>query len=129
MSKSHILNKVLQTADGGKLADTGATVTGDTETNGEWTVNANGGGSNAIAVAFPAAGLKSLGLLSTVPCVVTLTGATVIDGITIGTVTLAANALRQVLAITGDVTAISIGANTTSSGPAGVLKTSLLFNS
>ncbi len=110
------------------MQDTGVTYTGDTIANGDWVVNANGGGANAIEVAFTAANFKSLFMLSDVPCVVTLTGATAINGITIGTVTLAAGVAAHVSAITGDVTAISIGANTTGSGPAGVIEVSLLRN-
>lgn len=109
--------------------DTESTTTGDTVTSVATTVAANGGGANAVAIAFTAAGLQSLFLQATVPCVVTLTGATVIDGISTSTVTLTADVIRRVLAITGDVTALSVGANTTSEGLAGTIKISALFNS
>jgi len=112
-----------------QIADSGASYTGDTVTAIDTTVSANGGGANAVAVAFTAAGFQSMGLLATVPCVVTLTGATVIDGASTSTVTLVANTLRHVTAITGNVTAISVGANTDSSGAAGTIKINVLFNS
>ncbi len=113
----------------GQVFDTGIVTTADSTTAISTTVAANGGSANAVAVAFTAAGFQSMILLSTVPCVVTLTGATVIDGVTIGTVTLAANVMRRVSAITGDVTAISVGANTAGSGLAGTILINVLFNS
>jgi hypothetical protein len=128
MAYTHLFTQRVVTPEG-TLEDSAATTTGDTTTSVATTVDANGGSANAVAIAFTAAGLQSLVLLSTVPCVVTLTGATVIDGITIGTVTLAANTMRRVTAITGNVTAISVGANTTSSGAAGTITIAALFNS
>ena len=125
---THVVSRSLQVR-GEVWSDGGGTKTADTETGLDGVVNANGGGANAISIAFPAAGLQSLVLLASVPCVVTLTGATVIDGVTTGAVTLEANVLRQVTAITGNVTDISVGANTVSSGPAGTIKISALFNS
>lgn len=128
MAYTHVFIQVATTPEG-QLNDTGATYTGDTTTSVATTVSANGGAANAVAIAFTAAGLQSLILLSTVPCVVTLTGATVIDGVSSSTVTLAANVMRQVTAITGDVSAISVGANTTGSGAAGTITIAALFNS
>lgn len=128
---SHVLTKTLTTPEG-TIADSGLTYTGDAS----WAldpelgvVNANGGGANAIAFAFPADGFESMGLKATVPCVVTFTGATAIDGVAVSTVTLTANVMRHVAAITGDVTAISIGANTDGSGPAGTIGIWILYNS
>ena len=128
MAKTHTVNRILTQSAGPTIQDTGASYTGDTVTNSDLTVPANGAGANAIEIAFTAANFKSLALLSTVPCVVTLTGATAINGITTSTVTLVANVMSHVSAITGDVTAISIGANTTGSGPEGALNLSLLRN-
>ena len=128
MAKTHKVNQILIQSDGPTIQDTGATYSGDTVTNSDLVIPANGAGANAIEIAFTAANFKSLVLKATVPCVVSLTGATVINGITIGTVTLVANAIAHVVAITGNVTAISIGANTTTSGAAGVLELSLLRN-
>lgn len=128
MAKTHTLNKILTQSDGATIQDSGVTYTGDTVENSDLVVNANGGAANAIESAFTAANFKSAFLVSTVPCVVTFTGSTAIDGITTSTVTLAANVGRHIAAFTGDVTAISIGANTDSSGPAGTLKFSLLHN-
>lgn len=112
-------------------ADTGVAYSGDTVQSVDGVVNANGGGANSVAIAFPATagGLQCLGLLASVPCVVTLTGATVIDGVSTSAVTLAAGVIRLVTAITGAVTSVSVGANTDSSGPAGTIKISALFNS
>lgn len=115
------------------LADAGKSYSGDTSVAvGDDTVPcvvaANGGGANTVSLAIASAALQSLAFLATVPCVVTLTGVTVIDGITASTVTLEANVLRQVTAITGDMSAISVGANTTGSGPAGTIKIRALYN-
>ena len=112
----------------GSLQDSGQEFTGDTCHAGRWVVNANGGGANAITEAFPATGFKAAVLLANVPCVVTLTGVTVINGVTIGTVTLAANVEVLITAVTGDCTAISVGANTTGSGAAGLVNLSVLYD-
>jgi hypothetical protein len=127
---SHIYQQALATPES-QWADTGTTYSGDTIQSVDGVVNANGGGANAVAIAFPATagGLQSVGLLASVPCVVTLTGATVIDGVSTSTVTLVAGVIRLITAITGAVTAVSVGANTDSSGPAGTIKISALFNS
>jgi len=128
MAFTHIFAQSLVTPEE-QLVDSGTSYTGDTVTAINTTVAANGGGANAVAVAFTAAGLQSMGLLADVPCVVTLTGATVINGVTIGTVTLVAGAIFHVTSITGNVSAISVGANTTGSGAAGTIKINVLFNS
>lgn len=128
MAHTHIFNQVANTP-AGQLADTGTTTTGDTITEVDTTVDANGGSANAVAIAFTAAGFQSAVLLSDVPCVVTFTGSTAIDGVSISTVTLTANTIRRITAFTGNVTAVSIGANTDSSGPAGTITISVLFNS
>jgi hypothetical protein len=125
---SHILTQQLTTPQG-VLTDLGNTYSADSVTAVQTVVNANGGGANAVAVDFTAASFVALALLSTVPCVVTLTGADEIDGIATSTVTLQANALRHVTDISGNVTAVSVGANTTVDGAAGTLEVSLLFNS
>lgn len=125
---THILTQRVVTPTG-TIEDSGNTTTGDTVTSVATTVAANGGSANAVSIAFTAAGLQSIALLSTVPCVVTLTGASAIDGASGSTVTLAANILRYVAAVTGDVTAVSVGANTTGSGAAGTIQISVLFNS
>lgn len=125
---SHTLTQVLVTPTE-SWTDGGSTLSADSVTAINTAVNAYGGGANAVAVDFLAASFIALALLSTVPCVVTLTGATAIDGVTASTVTLEANVVRQVTAITGNVTAISVGANTTVDGAAGTIKMSLLFNS
>jgi hypothetical protein len=128
----HRLTQILRAASG-DIEDSGAALTGDTSIavgndTTTFVVNANGGAANVASVAVTAAALKSIGLLSTVPCVVTLTGTTVIDGISTSTVTLAANTLRQVKAVTGDITNISVGPNTTGAGPAGTIKIRVLYN-
>lgn len=115
------------------LQDLGATLTGDTavavgDSTTPFVVAANGGAANVASVAVAAAALVSLVFLADVPCVVTLTGATVIDGITTSTVTLTAGVIRQVTVITGSITSMSVGANTTGAGPAGTIKIRLLYN-
>lgn len=129
MAYTHTLTQVASLSSGEQWSDSGTVTTGDTITNVNTTVAANGGSANAVAIAFTAAGLQSIILLADVPCVVTLTGATVIDGVTTSTVTLVANQIRKVSAITGNVTAVSVGANTDSSGAAGTINISALFNS
>ena len=109
--------------------DTGITTTGDTITSVNGVVNANGGGANALAIAWPAAGFQSLGLVATVPCVVTFTTSVLIDGVSATTITLVANVIKRVGAMTGDITAVSVGANTDVAGLAGTIKISVLFNS
>ena len=128
MAFTHILNQVVVIPEG-TITDAGTTYTGDTSWFLDGIVNANGGGANGILMAFPAAGLQSIGLLSTVPCVVTLTGAGKIDGVTGETVTLVANRLRHVSTVDTNCTAISIGANTDSAGLAGTIKIAILYNS
>jgi hypothetical protein len=109
--------------------DSGKTYSADSVTAVETTVDANGGSANAVAIDFTAASFQVLALLSDVPCVVTLTGATAINGVSGSTVTLAANVAQVVTALAGNVTAVSVGANTTASGPAGTIKACVLFNS
>jgi hypothetical protein len=128
MAYTHTLLQVANLS-GEQWTDSGTVTTGDTITNVNTTVSANGGAANAVSIAFTAAGFQSMILLSTVPCVVTLTGASVIDGVSTSDVTLVANQIRKVSAITGNVTAVSVGANTTGSGAAGTISLSALFNS
>lgn len=114
----------------GAIFDSGTSTSGDTiiSAGPSTVVNANGGAANALVMAFPATGFQSMVLLATVPCVVTFTGVTVIDGTSTSTVTLTANVMRRVAAITGACTAVSVGANTDSSGPAGTIHISVLYN-
>jgi hypothetical protein len=114
----------------GQCQDSGIVTTGDTIVSAapSTVVAANGGSANAITAAFPATGFQSMYLKATVPCVVTLTGVTVINGVTIGTVTLAANVMTRISSITGACTAISVGANTDASGPAGTIEFQALYN-
>jgi len=114
----------------GQFSDTGITTTGDTLLSlaPSTVVPANGAGANAVVGAFPATGFQSMVLLATVPCVITFTGVTVIDGVSTSDVTLVANVIHRVAAITGACTAISIGANTTGAGPAGTIQGSILYN-
>jgi len=114
-----------ETWSDGSSSDT----SGDTITEVATTVAANGGEANAVAIAFTAAGLQSLFFQATVPCVVTLTGVTVINGVSASTVTLAADVIYKVSSVTGDCSAMSVGANTTTDGAAGTIKISALFNS
>ena len=126
---THTLTQVLGTPEGA-INDTGAVASGDTSTAVDTTVDSHAGGAaNAVSVDFTAAGLQSLGLLASVPCIVTLTGATVIDGVTTSTVTLQAGVLRRVTAITGNVTGLSVGANTDLAGAAGTINIRALYNS
>lgn len=112
------------------FTETGTTYTGDTSTAVSTTVDSYAGGAaNAVAIAFTAAGFQSMTLQATVPCIVTFTGATVIDGVSASTVTLTANTIRHVAAVTGDVTAVSVGANTEAAGAAGTININVLFNS
>jgi hypothetical protein len=128
MAFTHKYTQTLATPEE-QWSDNGVTSTADTITSVNTTVPANGAGANAVSIDFPAAGFQSMGLLSDTPCVVTLTGATVIDGVSTSTVTLTPGVIRRITAITGNVTAVSVGANTTGGGPAGVIKLSVLFNS
>jgi hypothetical protein len=125
---THTLTQSLQTPSGA-LTDSGDAYTADTITEVDATVAAYGGGANAVSIAFTAAGFQSMGLLSDVPCVITFTGATAIDGVSTSTVTLAAGVLRHVAAVTGNVTAVSVGANTAVDGLAGTANINVLFNS
>lgn len=89
-------------------------------------VHATGGGANAVVEAFPATGFQAAVLLADVPVVITLTGATVINGVTIGTVTLEANVEFLISSITGAVTAISVAAS--SGAVAGWVNIVVLYN-
>jgi hypothetical protein len=129
MSYLHTFMQSVSTPEASFSDTIGSVATGDTTLAVDGVVNANGGGANALTIAFPATGFQSLALWSTVPCVVTLTGVTVIDGITIGTVTLAAGVLRRVSSITGACTAASVGANTDAAGVAGTINMSVIYNS
>lgn len=128
MSFSIVRTQIIQTPEEA-WTDGGEIYTADSVTAVNTTVDANGGSANAVAIDFTAASFVALALLATVPCVVTLTGATAIDGASTSTITLEANVARLVTAISGNVSAVSVGANTESSGAAGTIKTCLLFNS
>lgn len=111
------------------LSDSAASVaTGDTSIGITQVVAANGGGANSIVTAFPATTFQSMVLQSTVPCVVTFSGTTQLDGVAATTVTLAAGILRRIQAITGACTGLSVGANTDSAGEAGALTIGILYN-
>lgn len=123
----HVYTQAAATPEG-TVQDTGQQLTGDTVIGGNWVVNANGGGANTITINFPATGFQCMELLATVPCVVTFTTMTVGGG---STVTLEAGVLRHIAAseISGACAGLSIGANTTSSGAAGVINACVLYNS
>ncbi len=127
MAYTHTFYQVASTPEG-QISDSGLATTGDTTTSVSTTVDANGGAANAVTIAFTSAGLQDIILLATVPCVVTFTGATVIDGVSASTVTLVANVTRRVSAVTGNVTAVSIGANTAGAGLAGTITIAVLHN-
>lgn len=127
MGLTHVVTKSLMVR-GEMWNDTGGTRTGDTEIGTESVVNAYGGGANGLVFEFPATGFQSLCILSTVPCVVTFSSVSTIDGVAGETVTLAAGAMRQVLAIGAACTAVSVGANTDVDGLAGTIKISALYN-
>lgn len=125
---THVYTQTVQTPEE-TLSDVGVTTTGETTTAYNGTVSAYGGSAITPDIAFIAANFKSMILLATVPCVVTLTTATVIDGVTTGTITLQANVMRRVSTITGNVTAMSVSANTTVDGAAGTIKISVIYDS
>jgi hypothetical protein len=133
MAFTHIYTQVLTTPEE-QWADGGVTATSDTVTAVATTVDVYGGATNAVAIAFGAtnaeAGLQSLGLLASVPCTVTLTGATTVDGVGSNIVTLAANVMRRIASVTGGaVSGIIVSANTEAAGLAGTIKISALFKS
>lgn len=119
---NHTFQQVL-TAPSGSIADSATTLSGDSVFECDTTVAANGGSANVVSAAIPSAGLVSLALISTVPCVVTFTGSTGNNQ------TLAANVMNHITTIASDVTSFSVGANTTGSGPAGTIKFRILWNS
>jgi hypothetical protein len=124
---SHVYTQTAATPEG-TLQDGGVTTSGDTIIGGYWTINATGGGANAIVCAFPATGFQSAVLYASVPVVVTLTGVTIINGVTTSDVTLTAAAPFLIItAITGACTAISIAAS--SGASAGKLSFSVVYNS
>ena len=132
MAYTHTFTQHVTTPQG-VISDAGAVATADTTVSVSGTVPANGEAADDVDIAFTAAGLESLVLLSTVPCVVTLTGVTEFDGAagtpTADDVTLVANVIRHVSAITGDCSAISVGANTDGAGAAGTIIIAAIFNS
>ena len=73
-----------------------------------------------------------MGLLSSVPCIVTFTGLTTFDGVagtpTADDITLAANIMRHVTAVGGNCSAVSVSPNTEVSGVAGVIKINVLYS-
>lgn len=122
MAYTHKLSSSLQTP-GGVLSPTlQSEFSGDEIWQASEAVNAYGGGSTTLTFAFSGANLKSLGLLSTVPCVVSFTGGTP------SSTTLVANTLTHITTMTGSVTAIVIGANTDAAGEAGTIEVALLYN-
>jgi len=126
---THTMIRSLVTPDSTWNDSVGSSYSGDSVTSVQTTVDANGGSANAVAIDFLAASFQSMGLLADVACVVTLTGATAINGVSGSTVTLVAGVISHINAIAGNVTAVSVGANTVASGPAGTIKLSVLFNS
>lgn len=133
MAYTHTLVQVANLPEG-QWSDAGNSETGDATFAVERTVEAESGGSTVdVEFAVASAALQSIILLSTVNCVVTFTGVTEFDGAagspTADDVTLTANVIRQVKAITGDCSAIHISKNTTTSGPAGTINIGVLYNS
>jgi hypothetical protein len=129
MSYKHTFTQSVSTPEASFSDTVGSEATGDTVLSVDGVVNANGGAANALTVAFPATGFQSMVLWATVPCVITFTGITVIDAVTISTVTLAAGVLRRVSSITGACTAASVGVNTDSGGDAGTINISVIYSS
>lgn len=111
----------LQTPEG-TLQDSGTEYDGRAAIIIDETVPANGAGANAVTATIPAAGVKAIFLLATVPCTVTFTGS---DSAPM----LVADQLTRLTALNANVTAISIGANSVSSGPAGAVKIRVLYDS
>jgi hypothetical protein len=128
MAYTHSFSQSCNTPEASYTDSVASAATGDTSIGLTQVVNAYGGGANAIVVAFPATTFQSMVLWSTVPCVVTFTGPTVIDSVSTSAVTLVANVLRRVQSITGACTAASVGANTDAAGVAGVLTIGILYN-
>ena len=87
-----------------------------------------GGTSTDCYANMTGAIFKSMVFLATVNCVITFTGVTVIDGITTTTVALVANVMRQVLTMTGTLTKITVGPNTTNGGAEGTIKIRVLYD-
>ena len=130
---SHIYNQSLNTPEGA-MNDLGISVSGDTSAAANMDVSAHLGADITPDIAFTVAGFKSMGLLSTVPCVVTVAssgGTLTIDGVTTSTITLLANVLRHVSAMGGatQITGLTVGPNTDVAGLSGTITISALFNS
>lgn len=126
MAYTHKIITTAQTPEG-NLSDAGVTYTGTTTQSVIVTVDAVGGSVKAVNIDFTAALLKSIVMLSTVPVVVTLTGVTVIDGVTAGTVSLLANEMRTIKTVTGSCTGMSVAAS--SGADAGTITISVLSDS
>lgn len=106
----------------GILQDAGTEYTGKAIIAIDEIVPANGAGANAVAATIPSAGVKCIALLADVPCTVTLTGSNAAP-------VLVANQITKITALNADVTAISVGANSTAAGPAGTIKIRVLYDS
>jgi len=111
----------LQTPEG-VIQDSGTEYEGRAALVIDETVPANGQSANAVTATLPTAGLKCIMLLADVPCTVTFTGS---DSAPV----LVANQLTRLTALSANVSAISIGANSVSSGPAGTIKIRALYDS
>lgn len=106
----------------GTMQDSGTEYTGSAQlVIDQEVVPANGQSPNILTAAIPTAGLQCIFLLATVPCTVTLTGS---DSAPV----LVANQLTRITALNADVTGISVGANSTSSGPAGMVSLRALYD-
>lgn len=120
MKFTHV--QTAQMPNGDVLQDSGTEYNGRAMLSIDETVPANGAGANGVLATIPSAGVKAIFLLATVPCTVTFTGSN-------SAPVLVANQLTKITALNADVTAISIGANSTSSGPAGAVKIRVLYDS
>jgi hypothetical protein len=113
------LNQTLN-MDGTALQDAGQVFTGTGVVQIDEVVPANGQSPEAIGGVIPIAGLQCLFAIASVPCVLDINS-------TDNEVTLPANVLTRIEP-TVDCDGLSIGANTTASGPAGTLKIRALYD-
>lgn len=128
---THTISPTNIATPAGSFTSATEVIEGDTIWNLDGVVNANGGAANTIDFAFDGGNMKSIVLLATVPCVVTLVHATNSQAITlVANVPTHLKNNGSAAEITDYAfTSISIGANTTGSGAAGTIKIAALYNS
>lgn len=126
MAYTHELTTLLKAPAGNLSAVSPTTYTGDQTWGADEEVAAYGGSTLTLEKGFSGAQVVSCGILATVNCRITFTGATAVNGAAQAYIDVTANVLTHFTSMTGTVTDVRVGPNTTAAGAAGTVKIALL---